>query len=134
MKSMVEAVILAKSGKSLRVLLDDEIWYGAKKNCNLHKGDTIEVETEDTEFGPWIMSYSPRTKEERDKPAEDKREEIRGTGQRSANGYMPFVSNTVAHAISAGKIQHESEISKWAKAARDAAVALEVLDEPGSEG
>lgn len=43
--------------------------------------------------------------------------------------YMAFVSNVVAHAIQSGYIQDPSDISKWAKAARDAALALEDLFE-----
>jgi hypothetical protein len=40
---------------------------------------------------------------------------------------MPFVSNVVAHAIQVGTIKTPEEISKWAKAAYDAAQALDAL-------
>jgi len=38
---------------------------------------------------------------------------------------MPFVSNTVAHAIAAGLIQTPQQIEQWAMAARVAAQKLE---------
>jgi len=47
---------------------------------------------------------------------------------------MPFVSNTVNGALRGGQITKPSEISQWAKAAHDAAAALEALDEPRGEG
>ena len=38
--------------------------------------------------------------------------------------WMPFVSNTVAHAIAAGAITSNEQIDDWAKAAKAAALAL----------
>jgi hypothetical protein len=39
--------------------------------------------------------------------------------------YMPFVSNTVAHALTAGLIRDPADVTKWANAAKDAAELLE---------
>lgn len=39
--------------------------------------------------------------------------------------YMPFVSNVVAHAIAAGRIEGPADIQAWAQAAKAAAVALD---------
>jgi hypothetical protein len=39
--------------------------------------------------------------------------------------YMPFVSNTVAHAIAAGRIDDPEQIKLWAAAAKQAAVELD---------
>jgi hypothetical protein len=42
----------------------------------------------------------------------------------AAPWWMPFVSNTVAHAIAAGAITSNEQIDDWAKAAKAAALAL----------
>lgn len=39
--------------------------------------------------------------------------------------YMPFVSNTVAHALTAGLIKEPADVTRWANAAKDAAELLE---------
>lgn len=45
-------------------------------------------------------------------------------GPSSDRWFMPFVSNTVAHAIAAGKIQEPLDIKAWAAAAKQAAEEL----------
>ena len=51
----------------------------------------------------------------------------------SAPWFMPFVSNTVANAISVSRIEAPSDILAWARAARDAALLLTEKDD-GPDG
>jgi hypothetical protein len=44
--------------------------------------------------------------------------------------WMPFVSNTVAHAIQAGFITDPSMVLDWARAAKEAALALGEKEQP----
>jgi len=52
-------------------------------------------------------------------------------GANAAPWFMAFVSNTVAHAITAGRIDSPDGIEAWARAARNA--ALELNDAGGDE-
>lgn len=114
MQLTVEQVKPASSGKSLRVKANGD-WYGAKKDSGITAGMSIDAEVEDGDYGKWINSYraagspSPASKA----PA--------------SNGaaWLPFASNTVAHAIQAGMIQQPGQVSAWAKAAKDAFDALQ---------
>jgi hypothetical protein len=48
----------------------------------------------------------------------------------AAPWWMPFVSNTVAHAIQAGCITDPSMVLDWARAAKESALALGEKEEP----
>jgi hypothetical protein len=48
----------------------------------------------------------------------------------SAPWWMPFVSNTVAHAVQAGFITEPGMVLGWARAAKEAALALGEKEEP----
>src|SRR3990167_8236132 len=119
MQGTVEAVTPSKSGKSFRIQIGGE-WYGAGKDAGIDKmkGETVEFSYEDGDFGPWIQDW----KQTQSAPASS-------AGRTTASGpwWMPFVSNTVAHAIAAGEIKDPKAISAWAKAAKDAAEALETM-------
>jgi hypothetical protein len=136
MKSTIEAIRLSKSKKTYQVMLMGK-WYNASLDSGLDetsKGCLIEADVETTEdFGSWLNEVKVLKSAE---PAYDIRDKIpHGIVTFSPDRfYMPFVSNVVAHAIAAGAIKDYPAISQWAKAARDAAVALDMLDEPGSEG
>jgi len=108
----------AASGKSYRVQLGEE-WYGAKLDSGIEaaEGKEIEAEIETTDkFGKWIKKWSVVAGSS--KPAG-------GNGsQPFAPWFMPFVSNTVAHAIAAGKITGPAEIQAWASAAKAAAEVI----------
>lgn len=114
MQLTVDAVTEAKSGKSLRVKCGDT-WYGAGLKSGLKKGMVIEAAVEEGQFGPWIDSYREAN------GAAKTNGEVKSSG---SPWWMPFVSNTVAHAISAGYIQDPSQIGAWAKSAMETAVAL----------
>ncbi len=47
--------------------------------------------------------------------------------------YMPFVSNTVAHALSSGLIKEPYQVKQWAAAAKQTAMELDGQREPGSD-
>ena len=59
----------------------------------------------------------------------ESQKDITPAGGNGAGGgdrfWLPFVSNTVAHAIAAGKIEGPADIQAWAAAAKAAALALD---------
>ena len=89
--------------------------YLAKKDSGITSGMTIEAEVEDSDYNGksyhWIKKYKT----------------VNGSAAPSAapaagNGtaWLPFASNTVAHAINAGLIKDPSEVKQWAAAAKQA--------------
>lgn len=121
----VESVQPAKTGKSLRVKANGE-WYGAKKDSGIASGMTIEAETEDGDFGKWINKWRPSNAAPQvaqpARAAVDAQASSRTPAVAAA--WLPFASNTVAHAISAGYIKEPGHVSAWAKAAKEAFEAL----------
>jgi len=70
----------------------------------------------------------------------NKAKPVRGNGAAAAPGagptdrfWLPFVSNTVAHAIAATLIQEPMQIKAWAAAAKQAAIELDAGREPGED-
>ena len=134
MAVQVEEVMPAKSGKSLRVKLGGT-WYGANLDSGLNgaKGQMIEAEIQTSEkFGPWIKGWKPSAAPQVSSPS------VAGSTAPAAAApykyaepsdnvapwYMPFVSNTVAHAIAAGLCKTPVEINQWALKAAQVAVAI----------
>lgn len=116
----VDLVTKSKSGKALRVKVGDQ-WYGARLASKLDtfgKG-TIDADVkEDETYGPQIEAW---------RPAQAAPASAAAPSSPSGNGstaWLPFASNTVAHAISAGIIKSPGDVSAWAKAAKDAFEAL----------
>lgn len=109
-----------KSGKSVVVKADGKDFF-AKPDMGLAAGMTIEAETEDSEYQGktlvWIKKYKKANGSAASAPS----------GSAGNLPYMPFVSNTVAHAIAAGCIKNPSEVAAWAKAAIE---AVRDLDTP----
>lgn len=122
MQLSVETVTKSKSGKALRIKAGGA-WYGARLNAGLEKavGKTIEAEVQhDETYGDQIGAW--KIIEGSTPPAQQKN----GNGA-SANGapaWLPFASNTVAHAINAGLITDPAQVSKWAQSAKEAFEAL----------
>lgn len=123
MRGVAETVDLSKSGKSFRVKVGGA-WYGAKKDTGIEqmRGKTLEFKvSSDPKFGDWMEDIQV----------------VEGAPQKAPNGhvggsggdrwFMPFVSNITAHAIQGGYCSTPEEVSKWAKAAYDAAQALDAL-------
>lgn len=125
----VETVGPSKSGKALRVKAGGK-WYGAKKDSGITAGTTIDAETSTGDYGDWIDKWKPSNgsaapqasgvsnapsgspNSSRDHPAG------------AAPAWLPFASNTVAHAINAGIIKEPSDVKAWAAAAKQAYTEL----------
>lgn len=113
MQLTVEQVTTAKTGKSLRVKANGE-WYGAKKDSGIQAGMTIDAEVEDGDYGKWIQKW----KQMASAPAASDAGAASGRGLPTAAAWLPFASNTVAHAINAGLIQTPDQVKVWAAAAK----------------
>ena len=141
----VANITQAKTKRSLRVLLGNK-WYGAYLDSGLEKGMIIEPVIETSEkAGPWIVKWTPaeghtlpesasaEPEDERNPPAEGESATPQPARERQASNmiappyWLPFVSNTIAHAITAGHIREPGQIGAWAKAAAETAIALETL-------
>ena len=121
----VESVAPTKSGKALRVRIAGN-YYNAFLDSGIDKvvGQTIDFQvTPDKGYGPGIGQWGPAVNQP-PASAPQAPNSPAGGGDRF---YMPFVSNVVAHAIAAGRIQNPTDLSAWAKAAYDAAQALDTL-------
>lgn len=116
MQLTIESVGPSKTGKSLRVKANGD-WYGAKLDSGIKQGATIEATIIDGDYGPQIREWR-----EASTPAG------KTNGAPSTNWWMPFVSNTVAHAIQAGLIKEPKEVGPWAVAAMQTAIALEEVE------
>ena len=90
--------------------------YLAKKDSGISSGMTIEAEVEDSEYNGktyhWIKKYRSVNGSQQTAPIPSP----------SSNGtaWLPFASNTVAHAISSGLIKEPSDVKQWAAAAKQA--------------
>jgi len=121
----VQSVVKSKSGKSWRVLIGKD-FYGANFDSNIESavGKSINFSFQNGDFGNWIESWAL----DNSTPAP---QTATAAPQGHSNGgdrfYMPFVSNVVAHAIAAGRIQNPADLNQWAKAAYEAAQALDAL-------
>lgn len=84
--------------------------------AQFEKGQTYEVETKPEKWGDQMVQVIKG---------------IKSNGHAAPSSgdkwWMPFVSNTVAHAIQAGLIKGPGEISTWARAARNVAEDLPKL-------
>jgi hypothetical protein len=118
----IDDIMDSKTGKSWRVKSGDK-WYGASKDLlsASDKGKVFEVKISASDFGPWIDSAkAPETA-----PIAAK------TGLQASNGsgvapwYMPFISNCVAHAISAGLVKEPTDVKVWVLAAKQAAESMD---------
>lgn len=121
----VESVKPTSTGKSLVVKAGGKDYF-AKTGCGISAGTTIDAETKDSFFNgktnTWIEKWktvsnaTPQTTTET--PASS------GRNGTSSAAWLPFASNTVAHAITAGLITEPGQVSKWAQAAKEAFEAL----------
>lgn len=97
--------------------------YFAKKDSGITAGMTIEAETEDSEYNGknycWIKKWKQMASAA---PAASTGGST--SGQTSGNVWLPFASNTVAHAINAGLIQTPEQVKLWAAAAKQAYMEL----------
>ena len=140
MAVQVEDVTPTKSGKGLRVKLGGT-WYGAFLDSGLNgmKGQMIEAEIITSEkYGPTIKGWKPVAAPQvppppqggfppAPAPAEAAPRYAWEAAQPWDNiqpWFMPFVSNTVAHAIEKGLITTPLGINEWALKAAQVAQAV----------
>ena len=119
----IESVGPSKSGKALRVKAGGN-WYGANKDSGLAAGMTIEAQVEDGQYGKWIGAYTPKTNGNGHAGQQTSSPSSSSGAGAAAPVWLPFASNTVAHAIQAGHITQPGQVSAWAKAAKEAVEAL----------
>lgn len=116
MQLTVESVTPAKTGKSLRIKANGE-WYGAKKDSGIQAGMTIDAEVEDGDYGKWINKWKAMASTPAAQPSAPASS---SQGAAVGTAWLPFASNTVAHAINAGLIQNPEQVKVWAEAAKKA--------------
>ena len=113
MQLNIESVKQTSSGKSLIVKAGGKDYF-AKVGVGLSAGMTVDAETEESEFNGktnvWIKKW---------KPAQGATQS-QATGTSNGSAWLPFASNTVAHAISSGLITSPEQVKAWAAAAKQA--------------
>lgn len=119
MQLTVESVGPSKSGKALRIKAGGK-WYGAKKDSGITAGATIDAEVEDGDFGLWINKWKAVNGSQANARAGDEPAVNRIAGAGGSPAWLPFASNTVAHAIAAQIITAPNQIEPWVRAAKDA--------------
>lgn len=110
----IDEITESKTGKSWRIKSGNQ-WYGANKDefglqC---KGQTYDAQVTTGDFGPWITLAKPA----KQAPSPSREAPRADSGDMR---YLPFASNTVAHAISAGLIKEPTQIKAWFIAAKQA--------------
>jgi len=121
----VEAVKPTSTGKSLIVKANGKDYF-AKPNSGIQAGMSIEAETKDSVFNgktnTWIEKYRQVQNAAPQSPSASS-----SSGQAAAGAapvWANFVSNQVAHAIAAGRIEDPDQIKIWAAAAKAAFTEL----------
>ncbi len=118
----IDAVQKSKSGKAWAVKSGDQ-YYAANLDSGIEHlvGKVLEVEIKTFgKDGRAINKYSVVGSEAPQTPQIAPRAPQTLT-QGSAPWWMPFASNTVAHAIQSGYIKEPSDIKVWVLAAKQAA-------------
>lgn len=129
MQLTIESIKTNPSGKSIVVKAGGRD-YLAKVGMPLQAGMTIDAELKDSQFNgktnTWIekwkqVNVAPQTMGNT-QPVHGAA--VSGSSAGAAPVWLPFLSNTVAHAIQAGLITDPSHIKLWAAAAKQAFVEL----------
>jgi|SRR5882672_11619927 len=116
----IDEVLPSKSGKAWRVRSGSN-WYNAfgDSGIEVHTGKLIEAEiTTHEKYGMGIGKYkvvAPGVPTQAPEVSKKPFETVT-----TVPWYLPFCSNTVAHAISAGLIKEPTDIKVWFLAARRA--------------
>jgi hypothetical protein len=113
---------LKPTAKSL-VLTCGGVEYFAKKDSGISAGMTIEAEVEPSEFNGktyrWVKKYT-KVSDGNAAPQSSSPSSSGSGAAGAAPAWLPFASNTVAHAISAGIITAPNQVEAWVQAAHDA--------------
>lgn len=126
MQLTIENVKTNPSGKSLAVTAGGKN-YLAKTGCGLQAGMTIDAELKESFFNGksniWIEQYkrvngsaAPQAPAATGGGSEANARQPAG----AAPVWLPFASNTVAHAINAGIITAPNHIEAWTRAVKEA--------------
>lgn len=116
MKGVIDSCNRTKSGKSTMVLINGTKYLCNKLDIEQYVGKEIDYETGAYKDFKTIEKFTVNLSG----GGLPGRTEAASGGNGMA--YMPFISNTVAHAIAAGLIKQPSEISAWVSAAKSAVV------------
>lgn len=110
-KPTAKSLVLTAGGKE----------YFAKKETGITAGMTIDAEVEDSDYNGKTYSWVKKFKSTNAAPqAPTASPHVGGNGSAGAAPWLPFASNTVAHAIQAGIITAPNHIEAWTRAAKEA--------------
>ncbi len=132
MQVTVKYVNPPKAGKTLWTIKtqDDNLIFFDSKKFHFDQGGSYDITTMDQEWQGKKYSHVESVG-----AAKMTGDSVRGNSTASSGDrwYMPFVSNTVAHAIAAGYIKEPIDIGAWAEGAKMAATVLDTMtdDSPG---
>lgn len=124
----IKSVKLSASGKAYNVQTDSGKFYVAGLATGIEQA---EGKTVDAELGSF-RSANGKTIETidgftlTDSPKQPVASSS-GSNGHSDRWYMPFISNTVAHAIQCGLIKGPGDIGQWARAAYRVALTLDAF-------
>jgi hypothetical protein len=137
MKGLVDSVNLSKSGKSYQVQIGGQ-GYFAKLDSKLDQalGKTIDFSVDPSEYKGkvvnWVKEWDidraltlPTPSAPTPTPAPMPAPMPAAYALPRDRWYMPFISNTVAHAITAGLVKDSPSLAQWATAAYRAAMQIE---------
>ena len=125
----IDQAALSKSGKSYKITSGGQIYY-AKPEQGLQNmvGQTLDAEVAKSDYNGtemwWINAFTKVRQDAVQTPAQSATE-----GQKIYSAspiapmWLPFASNSVAHAIQAGLIKTPSELNMWVLGARHAVEA-----------
>jgi hypothetical protein len=127
MQLTIENVKTNPSGKSVAVTAGGKN-YLAKPGMGLAPGMTIDAEVKDSFFNgktnTWIEAYKAVNGSAAPQAGQGAGHSPAATPAGAAPVWLPFASNTVAHAINAGIIKEPADVKQWAAAAKQAFMEL----------
>jgi hypothetical protein len=127
MQLTIENVKTNPSGKSCVVKAGGKD-YLAKPAMGLAPGMTIEAELKESFFNGktnvWIEKYKAVNGSAAPQAGPGAGHSSTATPAGAAPVWLPFASNTVAHAINAGIIKEPADVKAWAAAAKQAFMEL----------
>jgi len=128
MKGIVNTVTLSKSGKSYQAQIAGQSYF-AKLDSKLDKavGQAVDFSIDPSEYKGKVVNWVKDWDFDRGvpTPAPQPVQMPAQLSQPRDRWYMPFISNTVAHAITAGLVKDSPSLSQWAIAAYRAAMQTE---------
>ena len=123
MQLTIENIKTNPSGKSCVVKASGKDYF-AKPNIGLSVGMTIDAETEVSEYNGkqnvWIKKYKAINGGAAPQAGPGAGTSTAANPAGAAPVWLPFASNTVAHAINAGIIKVPDDVKAWAAAAKQA--------------